>query len=95
MIHRVFGLLKPVNFIYLISIQAFKMISTFNEFGLKQTLFKALDLVGYETPTPIQAQTIPLLLQKKMCWDRHKQELEKRQPGKKEKIQIMGLSAPK
>ena len=41
------------------------MISTFNEFGLKPTLFKALDVVGYETPTPIQAQTIPLLLQKK------------------------------
>ncbi|MBC8259485.1 MAG: DEAD/DEAH box helicase [SAR324 cluster bacterium] len=41
------------------------MISKFSEFELKPALLKALDGVGYETPTPIQAQTIPLLLQRK------------------------------
>ncbi len=41
------------------------MISTFSQFELKPALHKALDEVGYETPTPIQEQTIPLLLEKK------------------------------
>ena len=41
------------------------MITTFSEFELKPTLLKALDEVGYETPTPIQVQTIPLLLARK------------------------------
>ena len=41
------------------------MITSFSEFELKPAFLKALDQVGYETPTPIQAQTIPLLLQKK------------------------------
>mgnify|MGYP003957273521 FL=1 len=40
-------------------------ISTFSQFDLKPALHKALDEVGYETPTPIQEQTIPLLLEKK------------------------------
>jgi len=42
-----------------------KTISTFSQFELKPALHKALDEVGYETPTPIQEQTIPLLLEKK------------------------------
>jgi len=42
-----------------------KTISTFSQFDLKPALHKALDEVGYETPTPIQEQTIPLLLEKK------------------------------
>jgi ATP-dependent RNA helicase DeaD len=37
--------------------------TTFAEFELNQPVMKALDEVGYETPTPIQAQTIPLMLQ--------------------------------
>ena len=37
--------------------------TTFTEFELSQPVMKALDEVGYETPTPIQAQTIPLMLQ--------------------------------
>ena len=41
------------------------MTSTFSEFELKPALHKALDEVGYETPTPIQEQTIPLMLEKK------------------------------
>ena len=41
------------------------MITSFSEFELKPAFLKALDQVGYETSTPIQAQTIPLLLQKK------------------------------
>ena len=40
-------------------------IPTFKELTLNKYLIKALDEVGYETPTPIQAQTIPLLLEGK------------------------------
>ncbi|XOV88008.1 MAG: DEAD/DEAH box helicase [Pseudomonadota bacterium] len=36
---------------------------TFGDLGLTAPLLKALDAVGYETPTPIQARTIPLLLE--------------------------------
>tara|TARA_R110002049_G_scaffold252264_2_gene427349 strand:- start:84990 stop:86825 length:1836 start_codon:yes stop_codon:yes gene_type:complete len=35
----------------------------FNQLGLKDSIVKVLNEVGYETPSPIQAQTIPLLLQ--------------------------------
>ena len=41
------------------------MLNKFSKFELKPTLLKALYEVGYETPTPIQDQTIPLLLEKK------------------------------
>ena len=41
------------------------MLTKFSKFELKPTLLKALYEVGYETPTPIQDQTIPLLLEKK------------------------------
>ena len=41
------------------------MTTTFSEFELKPALQKSLDEVGYETPTPIQEQTIPLMLEKK------------------------------
>ena len=34
----------------------------FRELGLNEPILEALRAVGYETPTPIQAQTIPLLL---------------------------------
>jgi len=40
-------------------------ITTFKELALHKQLLKALDEVGYETPSPIQAQTIPLLLEGK------------------------------
>jgi len=36
---------------------------TFAELGLSPAILKALDEVGYERPTPIQARTIPLVLQ--------------------------------
>ena len=36
---------------------------TFNQLALNKSLLKALDEVGYESPSPIQAQTIPLLLE--------------------------------
>jgi ATP-dependent RNA helicase DeaD len=39
-----------------------KTITTFNELELNKAVFKILDEVGYENPSPIQAQTIPLLL---------------------------------
>ena len=38
-------------------------VSSFRELNLPAPLLSALDEVGYETPSPIQAQTIPLLLQ--------------------------------
>jgi ATP-dependent RNA helicase RhlE len=35
----------------------------FNELGLSQPVLQALDLKGYTTPTPIQVQAIPLVLE--------------------------------
>ena len=40
-------------------------ITTFNQLALHRSLLKALDEVGYESPSPIQAATIPLLLEGK------------------------------
>lgn len=37
----------------------------FSQFGLNEFILKALNDVGYETPSPIQAQTIPLILEGK------------------------------
>ena len=37
--------------------------TVFNQLALSKPVLKALDEVGYETPSPIQAQTIPLLLE--------------------------------
>ncbi|MCW9012965.1 MAG: DEAD/DEAH box helicase [Gammaproteobacteria bacterium] len=38
-------------------------VTAFNQLALNKLLLKALDDVGYETPSPIQAETIPLLLE--------------------------------
>lgn len=38
---------------------------TFKEIGLIEPILKALDALGYTKPTPIQAQSIPILLQGK------------------------------
>ncbi len=38
-------------------------VKTFKEFGLIGELMKAIDDVGYETPSPIQLKTIPVLLE--------------------------------
>jgi len=37
-------------------------VTAFNQLALSKPILKALDEVGYETPSPIQAETIPLLL---------------------------------
>ena len=37
-------------------------MSTFNDFGLNIEILKAIKELGFETPTPIQAETIPLLM---------------------------------
>ncbi|WP_316364402.1 DEAD/DEAH box helicase [Candidatus Thiodiazotropha sp. CDECU1] len=37
--------------------------TSFSDFNLPKSLLKALEAVGYETPSPIQAQTIPHMLQ--------------------------------
>src|SRR3990170_3937811 len=38
-------------------------MATFAELGLSAPLLKALEHLGYQEPTPIQEQTIPLLLE--------------------------------
>jgi ATP-dependent RNA helicase DeaD len=40
-------------------------ITSFNQLALKKSLLQSLDEIGYETPSPIQSQTIPLLLEGK------------------------------
>ncbi|MBC7796290.1 MAG: DEAD/DEAH box helicase, partial [Pyrinomonadaceae bacterium] len=37
-------------------------VSSFSQFGLKDELLRAINEIGYETPSPIQLKTIPLLL---------------------------------
>jgi ATP-dependent RNA helicase DeaD len=38
-------------------------MQTFKEIGLKPELLQSLEKMGFETPTPIQAETIPYLLE--------------------------------
>jgi ATP-dependent RNA helicase RhlE len=38
-------------------------MSFFQDLGLAQPILKALEAAGYDTPTPIQQQSIPSLLQ--------------------------------
>ncbi|MGB8300421.1 MAG: DEAD/DEAH box helicase, partial [Azonexus sp.] len=38
-------------------------VESFAELGLSEGLLKTLSEVGYETPSPIQAQCIPILLE--------------------------------
>src|SRR3954469_21909456 len=40
-------------------------LTSFNDFGLAEPILRSLTEEGYVTPTPIQAQTIPLLLAKR------------------------------
>ena len=40
-----------------------EQITSFDQMELAKPLLKALVDVGYESPSPIQAQTIPLLLE--------------------------------
>ena len=40
-------------------------MNSFNDFGLAEPILRSLNEEGYVTPTPIQAQTIPLLLAKR------------------------------
>ena len=40
-------------------------MTTFNDLGLAKPLLRALEQEGYETPTPIQARAIPIVLQGK------------------------------
>ena len=40
-------------------------MQTFNDLGLSKPLLKAIEALGFQTPTPIQEQTIPLLLEHK------------------------------
>jgi ATP-dependent RNA helicase DeaD len=44
------------------NIMTTETVTAFNQLALNTSLLKALDDVGYETPSPIQAETIPLLL---------------------------------
>ncbi len=38
-------------------------MQTFNDLGLSKPILKAIEALGFKTPTPIQEQTIPMLLQ--------------------------------
>lgn len=38
-------------------------MTTFNQFGLKEDILKAVAALGFTTPSPIQEKTIPLLIQ--------------------------------
>lgn len=38
-------------------------MSTFNELGLKQELLEAVELLGFETPTKVQQEAIPVILE--------------------------------
>lgn len=38
-------------------------VTAFDQLGLSKPIMKVLDDVGYETPSPIQAETIPLMLE--------------------------------
>ncbi len=40
-------------------------LTSFSDFGLAEPILRSLTEEGYVTPTPIQAQTIPLLLAKR------------------------------
>ena len=40
-------------------------VTAFNQLALSKPILKVLDDVGYETPSPIQAETIPLMLEGK------------------------------
>ena len=40
------------------------MINNFNELNLSEELIKSIDLLGYKEPTQVQAELIPLLLEK-------------------------------
>jgi len=41
---------------------------SFAELGLDPAVLEAVTAVGYETPTPIQAQSIPALLSGRHLW---------------------------
>jgi len=53
-------------------------LTTFAELGLAPDILRALDDLGYATPTPIQEQVIPLALQggdiPRRGADRHRQD---------------------
>ena len=38
-------------------------LPTFSELGLSAPILEALDSIGYETPSPIQAEMIPYVLE--------------------------------
>ena len=46
-----------------VAIQKRDSLTSFNDFGLAEPILRALREEKYETPTPIQAQTIPLAMQ--------------------------------
>src|SRR5690606_38859943 len=54
-----------LNFLTVSSILALKpdIVLNFNEFGFNSTLLDGLDSMGFQEATPIQEQTIPVILQ--------------------------------
>ena len=52
----------------------------FSELSLPDPLQRAVQAVGYETPTPIQQRTIPPLIEGAICWGMPLQALAKPPP---------------
>ena len=40
-----------------------EIFKTFDEMQLREPLRKAVERMGFQNPTPVQAQTIPLMLE--------------------------------
>ena len=49
----------------------------FAELGISAPVLKAVQQLGYEQPSPVQAQSIPILLEGKICSVRRKLVPEK------------------
>jgi len=47
----------------MLAVRAMRDLMKFNELGLSEKVLKAVEAAGYDTPTPIQAQAIPHVLQ--------------------------------
>lgn len=52
-------------------------MNKFEKLGLSEELLKSINELGFEKPTPIQENIIPVILKAMMSLDKHKQEQEK------------------
>ena len=52
-------------------------MNKFEKLGLSEELLKSINELGFEKPTPIQENIIPVILEGYDVIDKHKQEQEK------------------